>query len=273
MKNTFAAPRLLCLLCLMMPSAPSAQSLEGVSDVALLPGWETPQGAQMAGLEITLSSGWHTYWRAPGDAGIPPQFDWSQSDNLRAVRIHWPRPEVFELSGMRTLGYEDKMVLPIEFFAKDDSKPIAVTGQMALGVCKDICIPVTLDVTATLGASSPTAANKSMIQASLDQRPKSANQAGAGQVVCTTDTIADGLKISAKIPIKSQGGDEIVVIEAGRNDIWVSQTQTTRKGNTLMASAEMVPPEAKPFALNRSQVRFTVLGDNGAVDLFGCVGG
>lgn len=257
----------------MVPTAVSAQSYEGVSEVALLPGWETPQGAQMAGLEVTMASGWHTYWRAPGDAGIPPQFDWSGSDNLRAVRIHWPRPEVFELSGMRTLGYEDQMVLPIEFFAKDDSKPIGVNGQMALGVCKDICIPVTLEVAATLGVSSASSSDRTMIEASLDQRPMSASQAGAGQVVCKTETIDDGLKITAQIPIKAQGGDEIVVIEAGRNDIWVSQTRSARRGNTLTATAEMVPPEAKPFALNRSQVRFTVLGDKAAVDLFGCVGG
>ena len=46
-----------------------------------------------AGVEIRLKSGWHTYWRYPGDAGVPPRFDFTGSQNVKAVDVLWPAPQ------------------------------------------------------------------------------------------------------------------------------------------------------------------------------------
>ena len=54
----------------------------------------------MAAVEIRLAPGWHTYWRVPGEAGIPPRFDWSGSQNLAAVAYEWPRPEIIVSYGI-----------------------------------------------------------------------------------------------------------------------------------------------------------------------------
>jgi DsbC/DsbD-like thiol-disulfide interchange protein len=71
-------------------------------------------GGHMAAVELQLAPGWKTYWRSPGDAGIPPSFDWSGSENVKSVRLHWPAPEVFEANGMQTIGYHERLVLPVE---------------------------------------------------------------------------------------------------------------------------------------------------------------
>ena len=74
----------------------------GQAAVGTLDGWRQPDGSRLAAVEIRLAPGWHTYWRVPGDAGIPPSFDWSGSSNLASVAYEWPRPEIFDSFGMRT---------------------------------------------------------------------------------------------------------------------------------------------------------------------------
>lgn len=270
--NKFATMTLSVLSVLGVSSA-LANPPDDVAQVELVPGWTTSEGAQMAGVRISLAPGWHTYWRAPGDAGIPPQFSWSQSSNLKAVRVHWPRPEVFDQDGMRTIGYADDVILPIEFFAKDKGAAVEVSGQISMGVCKDICLPVTLDMTGKLGASSGSTEDTAALKRALSDRPDSARTAGAGTVTCAIAPIKDGLKITAKIPVPYQGGNEVVVFETGRDDVWISATESSRNGDVLVASAEFVPPEAQPFAMDRSKLRTTVLGRDGAVDIRGCKSG
>ena len=126
-----------------------------ILSATLREGWRTGAGTQMAALELKLAPGWKTYWRAPGEAGIPPEFDWSGSENIRAVAFHWPRPEVFDLNGMRTFGYHEALVLPVEISPADAGRPIAVKARIDLGVCNEICVPVSVSVA---GELSPGAA-------------------------------------------------------------------------------------------------------------------
>ena len=74
---------LLAALALWIAAAPAgaaqgmATAQDAVEGVALIAGWRQADGSRLAGIEIRLAPGWHTYWRAPGSAGIPPTFDWS----------------------------------------------------------------------------------------------------------------------------------------------------------------------------------------------------
>jgi len=74
----------------------------------------------------------------------------------------------------------------------------------------------------------------------------------------------------ARIAVAAQGGEELVFLEPDRADLWVSPSEVSRAGNTLTASAELVPPDGKPFALDRSSIGFTVLGERGSVEVKGC---
>ena len=56
-------------------------------------------GVLLGGIAIQLQDGWKTYWRNPGDSGVPPRFDFSKSDNVEAVTILWPAPMKFGSSG------------------------------------------------------------------------------------------------------------------------------------------------------------------------------
>lgn len=251
--------------------AQNAVNLSDVAKVELIPGWRTQKGTHMAGLRIKLAEGWKTYWRAPGDAGIPPQFDWTGSENLASVQLHWPTPTVFYLNGMQTLAYKDEVVIPIELAtAQGSDGAIKLNGRMDFGVCEEICVPISVQITAELANGGRPDVT---IRRALGDQPTPARSAGVGAVTCTVTPISDGLRLNASIDVAPLGGKEVMVVELTDRSIWISEAVTKRNAGQLTASAEMVPPNGQPFALVRSDIRFTVIGDNGAIDIQGCSAG
>lgn len=255
-------------LCLMTLAPPAlAFSQEDVLQAQVLPGWQTADGTRMVALRLDLAPGWKTYWRSPGDAGIPPEFDWSGSKNLEAVTINWPAPSVFHTAGFTTIGYHDQLILPVEIRAKDPAQPVDLSVTVDLGVCRDICLPASLALEARVegpGARDP------VIAAALADRPMTAREAGLKGIVCVVDPIKDGLRLSAEIALPPQGGEEVVAIETADRSVWVSEAQVARDKGRLTAVADLVPPSASPFALDRSGVTVTVISDRGAVEIRGC---
>lgn len=274
MFKRFAIPLLAAISGLTQPTigwAQSGFSLADVADIALVPGWRTKNATHMAAIRITLAPGWKTYWRAPGEAGIPPQFNWQGSENLGAVKLHWPTPQVFDLNGLRTIGYSGTTLIPVELTpASPGSGPISLSGKMDFGVCEEICVPVSISFQADLPASG---APDPAIRASLANRPVGADRAGVGKVTCNIEPISDGLRLSARIDMPAQGGKETVVVELPDKSIWVAEAVSTRNGRNLTAVTDLVPPGGAPFFLDRSTVRFTVLAQGGAVDISGCSAG
>ncbi|MFT4149392.1 MAG: protein-disulfide reductase DsbD family protein [Paracoccaceae bacterium] len=257
--------RALVLALSLAPPALAATQDE-VLQATVLPGWQAQDGSRMAALRLKLAPAWKTYWRAPGDAGIPPSFDWSGSENLGSVRYLWPRPVVFHTNGMQTIGYHDELVLPLQITPRDPSQPVVLRGRVDLGICNEICMPASLEVQARLeGAGAPDAA----IRGALAARPSTAREAGLSAIACSVSPSANGLRITAQMAMPRLGGDETVVFEAGP-DIWVDEAQTTRTGGHLVAEADMVADSRAPFALDRSNLVVTVIAPDRAVEIRGC---
>jgi suppressor for copper-sensitivity B len=94
------------------------------------------------GLEIKLDRGWKTYWRAPGEGGMPPRFDWGASANLATIAIAWPTPQRFEIGGLESVGYADHVILPLEVTLAHAGEPLAVRLSLQYAVCREICMLV-----------------------------------------------------------------------------------------------------------------------------------
>lgn len=257
----------LALLMVLAATSVTATTQEDVLAATLRPGWQMDSGAHMAAMDLTLAPGWKTYWRSPGDAGIPPSFDWSGSQNVKSVRIHWPAPSVFETNGMQTIGYHDRLLLPIEVTAIDPSRPVKLAVKVDLGVCDEICLPATLALGAEL---LPPGAPDEGIRQALGKRAASAGEAGVTQISCVIDPIADGLRVTARMRLPDPGSLEVVAFETADPAIWVSESVTQREGGDLVAMTELVPPDGTPFALDRSGVVMTILSQGGAVEVQGC---
>ena len=247
--------------------AAAAQSQDDVLSAELLTGWQMQNGHHMAGLRLLLAPDWKTYWRAPGEAGIPPLFNWTGSENVKSIRIHWPSPSVFHTNGMQTIGYHDAVVLPLEITPRDARLPVVLRAQIDLGVCKDICMPAMVAVEAAL--DNPGDGNEA-IRAALKSRPKSAVEGGVAGISCAVEPIDDGLRVTASITMPFMGVAETVAIETRDPSVWVGQADSIRAGDTLVSVVDMVAGSGAPFALDRSGVTVTVLHAGRAVEVIGC---
>ncbi|MEM6304629.1 MAG: protein-disulfide reductase DsbD domain-containing protein [Pseudomonadota bacterium] len=266
--------RLFSALCLTALSALPLAAQSGHTQPAVaqvMPGWVQPNGNRVVGLHIKLAPGWKTYWRAPGDAGIPPRFDWSRSRNLRGVAISWPTPGVYPQNGMRTIGYKDEVVIPVTIAPRNPGKPVRLRVGLDIGVCEDICVPYQMEVSAVLDSTDtkPTPA----IAAALADRPYSGAEAGVRAAVCKLSPKGDGMEIEARLSMPSTGGREVVVIEPGQPGLWMSETDVARSGGTLTATGDLVPTSGSAVAIDRSAITITVLGAQRAVEIKGCAPG
>jgi len=253
------------LAALLAPASRAEDLPESLAEARLIGGWTTAAGTRMAALQLTLAPGWKTYWRAPGEAGIPPDFDWSGSDNLRAVAFHWPRPEVISVGGLRTLGYHGELVLPIELTPVEADAPVSARATIRLGVCDEVCVPLTVSLSGELPPGLP---EHPAVRAALADQPERVS----APVRCAVEPIRDGLRLTASAEVPSPGPDEFAVIELADGNVWVSPAESRRDGAMLTSVADMVPADARPFALDRSQVRITLFGGGRAVELDGCTG-
>ncbi|MFN4171530.1 MAG: protein-disulfide reductase DsbD domain-containing protein [Pseudorhodobacter sp.] len=251
------------LLLAALPLRAEPPGFEG----AIRPGWVMENGNRMAALHLRLNPGWKTYWRAPGDSGIPPSFDWTGSRNLGAVRFHWPRPEVSDGAAGRTIGYSRELILPMEVQPSRRGEPMHLQGEVELGVCKDICIPASFRFSVTL--PGPGQKDESINRA-LRQRPSTPREAGMRRIGCSLSPTAEGLRMEVLIDMPSTGGPETVVVEPGGNGIWVSEAAVRREGKTLWASVDLIPTAGRAIALDRESIIVTVLGRNRAVEIKGC---
>jgi DsbC/DsbD-like thiol-disulfide interchange protein len=134
-----------------------------------------PAGARHAGLEIVLADGWKTYWRMPGDAGVPPQFDWSGSSNVAQVRVLYPAPKRMAEAGGHVIGYKQAVLFPIEVTPKDAAKPVALRLALEFGICREICVPGVANLELALPPARKTA-HSDAIGAALDRVPRPSAQ-------------------------------------------------------------------------------------------------
>ena len=142
---------------------------ESHSAVRLLAG--SRSGAVLlGGIAFQLQPGWKTYWRSPGDSGVPPRFDFSKSDNVEAVTILWPAPTAFEDgAGGTSLGYKSHVVLPLRIVAKNADKPVTLRADISYAVCEKLCVPA--EAATELTFTSVASTQDSALAAALDTVP------------------------------------------------------------------------------------------------------
>src|SRR4051812_21090667 len=127
----------------------------------------------LGGVAIQLQPGWKTYWRTPGDSGVPPRFDFSKSDNVETVTVLWPAPMKFDDgAGGTALGYERQVVMPLRIAAKNTDRPVTLRAEINYAVCEKLCIPV--EASAELAFTGVASTEDQTLFAALDTVPKPA---------------------------------------------------------------------------------------------------
>lgn len=242
---------------------------DNLVEASLIPGWRMADGRHVAALRLQLEPGWKTYWRAPGDIGIPPEFDWRASGNLAGAEITWPTPHRFDQGGVTTIGYENEVILPLTLMPVQAGQDIVLRGTLQMGVCSDICVPVHLSVAVDLprGVTRP----DPRIVAAMAARPFTAQEAGAGELHCTLSPGKNGgLRLRTEVSLPGTGPQEMAVFETDNPQVWVAPATLHRAGDRLIAETDLVHVDGRAFAVDRSGLRLTVLSATQAVDFQGC---
>ena len=127
----------------------------------------------MAGVQLRMGPGWKTYWKNPGDSGVPPHFDWSGSTNLKHAEVLFPAPHRFAEADGWAIGYREEIVFPVKITPEREGEPVELKLVLDYGLCKDLCIPndVTLDLTIAADAGKGDAR---LIETFLARVPKAA---------------------------------------------------------------------------------------------------
>jgi DsbC/DsbD-like thiol-disulfide interchange protein len=117
-----------------------------------------------AGIQVRLKSGWHTYWRYPGDSGVPPQFDFSGSQNVKDVHVLWPAPERLSEAGAVSIGYAHDLTMPLHVIPHDLGKPVTLKMKLDYAICEKMCMPAVASAELTL-ATGPVSQDAALVAA------------------------------------------------------------------------------------------------------------
>ena len=227
---------------------------DGHSAVRLLAG--SRSGAVLlGGIALQLQPGWKTYWRTPGDSGVPPRFDFSKSENVEAVTVLWPAPTKFDDgAGGHSLGYHNQIVLPLRIVAKNTDKPVILHADINYAVCEKLCIPV--EANAELAFNSVASTEDNVLSAALDTVPKPAN-VGDPNPLTIRDVKREG-KSSVTVDVISPDGQQVSLFVEGPTPDWALPVPKLRENG---------PPGVKRFAFELEGVPPGVSPEGAALKL------
>lgn len=257
----------LALIALCVP----AWAEEPYGQVSFLRGYRLDDGQYQTALRFNLAEGWNTYWRTPGPTGIPPRFDWSGSTNLADVEILWPMPHVSTEDGYFSATYTGDTVVPVRLKAANPNKPVHVKLRVDFGVCSDICVPASENISAKLDSGHAEQEAK-IIRTALESRAKTGPEGGVLSATCAFIPRGDGIGLEANLAYKTAPpAIAIVAMEYPSEDIWIDETEVSRSmsGLTLKSGVEFYGEGA--MFLNRDDIIITVFSEEArAVEVRGC---
>jgi thiol:disulfide interchange protein/DsbC/DsbD-like thiol-disulfide interchange protein len=170
---------LLLLWPLVFPAVAAAQTTQVRTDqvraelVAHAPEGVAPGKTIWLGLVIDHAPHWHTYWKNPGDSGLPTRLEWQLPAGVSAGDIEWPRPHRMPVGPLVNYGFEGKLLLPVPVTVS--TAPLGSTLDIGLRadwlVCKEVCIPESGEFRLKLPVQAATAVHAALFEQALARRP------------------------------------------------------------------------------------------------------
>jgi len=253
------------------PLAASAQEaspwVEGHRSRVRLVAGALDQKVFLAGAEIRLDPGFKTYWRNPGEAGLPPSFDWSKSTNVASVEVLWPAPSRSEDAGGVSYGYHGQVLFPLRVRPQDPAMPVNLALEIEYGVCKDICIPAEAQLSLQLSASA-SPATQALIEAALASVPRQQPlNADAELAILTVEPAAVDGKSNLAVKIRAPSGSKPSLFVEGPEN-WFLQAApepvATPKGGSETFVVDVL--ERPRDAIGPIDLRFTLVAGDKAIE-------
>jgi DsbC/DsbD-like thiol-disulfide interchange protein len=244
--------------CLLFASFPVAAAEAMHVEASLIASGASParDAPLWVGLKMRHQAGWHTYWKNPGDAGMPTRIDWTLPAGWSASGIEWPAPARIQLGPLASYGYEGDLVLPVKLIPPsgwDAKSPVRISAKANWLVCKEICIPEGGNFTLSLPArvSEP---DRKLFDAWRERVPvsfrftKATAERNAGRLVVTLEPAGSGQFFPEREELVEPGDPPQVTI-TGKRATWSAKLGVQGKtlAATAMISGVWVPESGKPL--------------------------
>jgi DsbC/DsbD-like thiol-disulfide interchange protein len=239
------------------------------------------QGAPFrAGIEIRLKPAWHTYWRYPGDAGVPPRFDFAGSQNVKAVEVLWPAPQRLPEAGLATIGYDRDVILPLRVTPQDQGKPVTLQIKLDYAICEKLCVPAQAKAELALPGGQPAAGGQSAQDvrlAAAEARVPRKVALGAGQTLGAVPALAvrsvrreAGVdRPRVLVDVAAPPGASVDLFAEGPTDQWALPLPVAVDGaasglQRFMLELDGAPPGAK---YEGARISLTAVTDGQAIEV------
>lgn len=226
---------------------------------------ESDQSPQVyAGVEVSMSQGWKTYWRMPGDSGgLPPHFDWSGSVNLQSAKVLYPAPRRFKDAAGDSVGYVGSVLFPVEIRPKDATKPVELRLSFEYGICREICVPAQAKLTLPIPAGGAATSSPEIASALATVPRPSTGQQPQAPTLRSSEAHLQGdrprLVLEAVFPGAAATGD--LFIEAPDGIYVPLPARTANQGDSVRFEVDL--SDAEPQALRGKTVIVTMVSETG----------
>jgi DsbC/DsbD-like thiol-disulfide interchange protein len=244
----------------------SSWSQDTRSAIRLIAGSSKSGAASLrAGIEVKLQPGWKTYWRYPGDSGMPPHFDFSGSENLKTVKVLYPTPHLFSDETGQSLGYKDRVIFPLEISPQQPGKPVRLRLKIEYAVCEKLCVPAEGSAELTLAPGDTT--QDSELKAAEARVPKLTT---ATQMKLTARRVRNGSKALVSVELDAPADQPVELFIEGPTPQWAlpipKPVRTTPAGHALFSfELDGLPPGTDPKG--QFDLTFTVVTGERAVEV------
>jgi DsbC/DsbD-like thiol-disulfide interchange protein len=168
--------------------------MEGARVRLVTTGTPDAEGRLKGLLHIDLDPGWKTYWRDPGDSGVPPSVAVDSAD----VELDFPAPQRHDEGDFQWAGYDYPVGFPVTFAFKDLAGARAIEADVFLGVCETVCVPLQAKLSVDPAADPDNADDAAAVKAAFDNVPGPARADFGVKVI--SDPGAKTLRLEAAFP-------------------------------------------------------------------------
>lgn len=229
--------------------------MEGARIRLVTTGQADPEGRLHGMLDISLKPGWKTYWRDPGDAGVPPTLDVSSNANIADARFDFPAPQRHDEGDFQWAGYNAPVGLPVTFTLRDPKGSSEIEADIFLGVCETICVPVQARLTVNPAVDPANAADALAVKNALAAIPQAATSEFG---IRLAETPEGKVIFEASFPGDPSSAELFISGEGGYS--FTTPIRQERDGKTFF-SVEATRPDGKPAGPG---LHYTLVTDSGA---------
>ena len=143
------------------------------------------------GLRLRHASGWHTYWRNPGDSGLATELQWTLPQGWQAGGIEWPVPQRVQIGNLANYGYDNEVLLPVAVTVPQplpSGPEVRIQLHASWLVCRQECIPQEGDFVLQLPLGSSYAMHAASFAATLGAIPRPADLQHAVKLQARVDS-------------------------------------------------------------------------------------